>query len=265
MDTLNIGPRAIATQPTRKTVEYLYATTALGLRIAHADAATDDPSLRWFLLEYRIDEEDIGRELSRYVSVSAPKAIVEARRVLADTKAVHLEAIEGLEIDLDDAQARWTNACRQKLQALRVKLTDMRARTAPDAHELNVATDGSPGATEALAPHFFIYLAPDDLAARGGAPAFTASASQSQLRARNYVGSWLLEENVDVDVSGVARCGWPLPAFQRWIHGLATLRRKPSRDEDAPVPGDCVFAAGNGHCLVMDLPTFSKRYPPQGK
>ncbi|BFG73863.1 hypothetical protein PTKU46_18960 [Paraburkholderia terrae] len=92
-----------------------------------ADAAMHDPSLRWCLLEYRIDVDDMSREQSRYISLSAPKAIVAARRAAADAKAVHPGDLSTLELDFDDAEQRWTNACRQKIQALRVKLTDMRA------------------------------------------------------------------------------------------------------------------------------------------
>jgi hypothetical protein len=107
---------------------------ALGGRVVRADAAMHDPTLRWCLLEYRIDVDDMGRELSRYISLSALKAIVAARRALADAKAVHSGDLSTLELDFDDAEQRWTNAFRQKIQALRVKLTDMRADTAPDAH-----------------------------------------------------------------------------------------------------------------------------------
>ena len=297
MDTLNIShPDPLAPPAhasiTRKSVEYLYATTVLDLRIAHTDAAASNPSLRWCLLEYRVDDNDVHRELSRYFSLSAPKAIVGARRALADAKAVHLTGVGALEIDLDDAEQRWTNACRQKLQALRVKLTELRARTAPDACELpwqrveTGAIDAASGVasaieTQVLAPHYFIYLIAGDIAAIGSAHAATqsvtsgafertiettaASTSHSQLRARNYIGSWLLEENVEVGVCAVARYGWPLPAFQRWIQGHVAMRRKPQRDECTGVPTDCVLAAGGGRCLLMDLPTFAERNLPQGK
>ncbi|WP_231949978.1 hypothetical protein [Paraburkholderia caribensis] len=85
MDALNLSqPEPVPLQQlaptTRKTVEYLYATMALGGRAVRADVPMHDPSLRWCLLEYRIDDDDVGRELSRYISLSAPKAIVAARR-----------------------------------------------------------------------------------------------------------------------------------------------------------------------------------------
>jgi hypothetical protein len=263
---------------TRKTIEYLYVTTALGLRVAPADLNYFDPSLRWCLLEYRIDDDDIGRELSRYVSLSAPKAIVEARRALADAKAAHVGDIATLELDLDDAEQRWTHACRQKLQALRVKLTEMCAHAAPDAHELALPGDDVAGdsvahdtaallATDAVAnrrasaPHYFIYRAPGPEAA----PARADPANVSQLRARNYIGGWLLEADVEVAASKVALCGWPLPAFRRWIQGVSALRRKPPRDEGAPTMADCVLAAGRGACLVMDLAAFAACHLPRGK
>ncbi|MBN3767477.1 hypothetical protein [Burkholderia sp. Ac-20365] len=281
MDTLNLRPSDLAArrqqaQSTRKTVEYLYATTALGLRVAGADATAHDPSLRWCLLEYRIDDDDVGRELSRYFSLSAPKAIIEARRALEDAKAVHLTDIVTLELDLDDAEQRWANACRQKLQALRVKLTDMCARMAPDAREVALPGRGV-GETEIvanrqkLAPHYFIYLASGENAVTDDARVDLANVSQLspsqqfQLRARNYIGGWLLEDDIEVDAADVALRGWPLPAFRRWIQGVAALRRKPPRDEGTAVPGDCVIAAGQGFCLVMDLPTFIARHLPQDK
>ncbi|SDH63620.1 hypothetical protein SAMN04487926_106163 [Paraburkholderia steynii] len=66
MDALNLtAPRQQPAPTTRTTVEYLYATMALGGRVVRADAAMHDPTLRWCLLEYRIDVDDIGRELSR--------------------------------------------------------------------------------------------------------------------------------------------------------------------------------------------------------
>jgi hypothetical protein len=43
------------------------------------------------------------------------------------------------------------------------------------------------------------------------------------------------------------------------------LRRKPLRDEGAAVPVDCVLAAGQGFCLVLDLPTFATRNLPQDR
>jgi hypothetical protein len=270
MDTLNLREPdpALLTQrvaATRKTVEYLFATSALGMRVASGDAFAFDPSLRWCLLEFRTDDDDVGRELSRYFSLSAPKAIIEARRALADAKAVHLHDVGALEFDLDDAEQRWTRACRQKLQALRVKLTEMRAHTAPDAHELHVGVDGDTQA-RSLAPHYFIYLAADARATGGefvdAAGALQVSqfpqSPQFHLRARNYIGDWLLEENVEVDASAVALCGWPLPAFRRWIQGVVALRRKLPRDEGSLLKGDCVLAAGQGFCLVMDLATFER-------
>ena len=275
MDTLNLRePNATASRQrapaTRKSVEYLYATSALGMRIAHGDAFAFDPSLRWCLLEFRTDDDDVGRELSRYFSLSAPKAIIEARRALADAKAVHLNDVGALEFDLDDVEQRWTHACRQKLQALRVKLTEMRAHTAPGAHELALHDDAIDAVTHAqnLAPHYFIYLAPDRRAARGGEPVGAADFSrtvQFRLRARNYVGGWLLEENVEVEASAVALRGWPLPAFRRWVQGVIALRRKPPRDEVSMLPGDCVLAAGQDFCLVMDLATFTRETLPQDK
>ncbi|WP_109479494.1 hypothetical protein [Paraburkholderia sp. C35] len=280
MDTLNLRqPDPAALQPlapvTRKTVEYLYATTALGLRVARTDAAMHDPSLRWCLLEYRIDDNDVSRELSRYISLSAPKAIIEARRALADAKAVHLNEAATLELDLDDAEQRWTNACRQKLQALRVKLTDLCAHTAPDAHELALPErriEGGVidiGATmPILAPHYFIYLVAGESVANGSERDDLANVSQMepfQLRARNYIGGWLQEDDIEVDAADVALRGWPLPAFRRWIQGVAALRRKPPRDEGVMLPGDCVLAAGDGFCLAMDLPTFAAHNLPQGK
>ncbi|MEM5341755.1 hypothetical protein [Paraburkholderia azotifigens] len=284
MDTLNLREpgSAASKQPvsaTRKTVEYLYATSALGMRIAHGDAFAFDPSLRWCLLEFRTDDDDVGRELSRYFSLSAPKAIIEARRALADAKAVHLSDVGSLEFDLDEAEQRWVHACRQKLQALRVKVTEMRAHTAPDAHEValheacpddeatGVAANAQVMNGQVLAPHYFIYLAPD-LRPAGGEPVDTANISQSlqlQLRARNYVGDWLLEENVEVHASAVALRGWPLPAFRRWVQGVIALRRKPPRYEAATLPGDCVLAAGDDFCLVMDLATFARATLPQDK
>jgi hypothetical protein len=195
MDTLNIShPDPLAPPAhasiTRKSVEYLYATTVLDLRIAHTDAAASNPSLRWCLLEYRVDDNDVHRELSRYFSLSAPKAIVEARRALANAKAVHLTDVGTLELDLDDAEERWTNACRQKLQALRVKLTEKRERTGPDARKLpwqrveTEAIDAASGvasaiATQVLAPHYFIYLLEGDIAAIGSEHATTQSATSS--------------------------------------------------------------------------------------
>ena len=287
MDTLNLREPDSTTahrhvSATRKTVEYLYVTSALGMRITHGDAFAFDPSLRWCLLEFRTDDDDIGRELSRYFSLSAPKAIIEARRALADAKAVHLNDVGSLEFDLDDAEQRWTHACRQKLQALRVKLTEMRAHTAPDAHELalhearagseavDVITDTQTTSAQSLAPHYFIYLAPDVRAA-GSESVDAANISQRpqfaqrHLRARNYLGGWLLEENVEVEASAVARRGWPLPAFRRWVQGVVALRRKPPRDEAPMLAGDCVLAAGQDCCLVMDLATFARETLPQDK
>ncbi|WP_243468471.1 hypothetical protein [Paraburkholderia sp. PGU19] len=283
MDALNLSQPALAPhqQPastTRKTVEYLYATMALGGRVVRADAAMHDPSLRWCLLEYRIDDDDIGRELSRYISLSAPKAIVAARRALADAKAVHPGDLSTLELDFNDAEQRWTNACKQKIQALRVKLTEMRAHTAPDAHAFVLSERRVEGgavdrlaSTRILAPHYFIYLAPAESMASESGHVDVASVSQTmplprlQLRARNYIGGWLQEENVEVAVVDVAWCGWPLPAFQRWIQGVVALRRKAPRDEGAAVPVDCVLAAGESFCLVMDLPTFVARNLPQDR
>ncbi|WP_233451345.1 hypothetical protein [Paraburkholderia caribensis] len=280
MDALNLSqpepaPLQQLAPPTRKTVEYLYATMALGGRAVRADAAMHDPSLRWCLLEYRIDDDDVGRELSRYISLSAPKAIVAARRALADAKAVHPGDLSTLELDFDDAEQRWTNACRQKIQALRVKLTEMCAHTAPDAHEFVLPGRRVEGgavdivaSTRILAPHYFIYLAPGESMASGSGHVEVANVSQMtpsprwQLRARNYIGGWLQEENVEVQAADVALCGWPLPAFRRWIQGVAALRRKLSREEGVAVPGDCVLAAGEGFCLVMDLPTFAARNLP---
>ncbi|MBN3754590.1 hypothetical protein G3N95_16690 [Paraburkholderia sp. Tr-20389] len=275
MDTLNLreSDLPVSTQrvsATRKTVEYLYATSALGMRIAHGDAFAFDPSLRWCLLEFRTDDDDIGRELSRYFSLSAPKAIIEARRALADAKAVHLNDVGALEFDLDDAEQRWTYACRQKLQALRVKLTEMRAHTAPDAHELaRHEPDVADVVTHAqsLAPHYFIYLAPGVRGA-GDGPVDPASVSQSlpfHLLARNYVGGWLLEDNVEVEASAAVRCGWPLPAFRRWVEGVVALRRKPPRDEAPTLPCDCVLAAAPAFCFVMDLATFARATVPPDK
>ncbi|MGT2471304.1 hypothetical protein [Paraburkholderia terrae] len=63
----------------------------------------------------------------------------------------------------------------------------------------------------------------------------------------------------------VASCGWPLPAFQRWIQTVVALRRKPPRDEGAAVPIDCVLAAGRSFRLVMDLLTFAIRNLPQDR
>ncbi len=259
------------------------------MRIAPADAAATtaaaafDPSLRWCLLEYGIDDDDIGREPSRYVSLSAPKAILKARRALADAKAVHLDDVRTLELELDDAEQRWSKACRQKLQALRVKLTEMHTHAASDARELasselqpGSATDSAtnrhpnvlanwpanwPANWTALAPYYFIYLAPD------GAHTGVANAAQLPapptaqwgLRARNYLGRWLLEDDVEVDALAVARCGWPLPAFQRWIQGVVATRRKPSREEGIVRSVDCVLAAGHDFCLAMDLQTFTMR------
>jgi hypothetical protein len=283
MDALNISQPELAPlqQPaptTRKTVEYLYATMALGGRVVSADADMRDPSLRWCLLEYRIDDDDVGRELSRYISLSALKAIVAARRALADAKAVHPGDLSTLELDFDDAEHRWTNACRQKIQALRVKLTEMRAHAAPDAHEFGsperrVEGGGrdSVASTRILAPHYFIYLAPGESMASGSGHVDVANVPQMtplpqlQLRARNYIGGWLQEENVEVAAADVALCGWPLPAFQRWIQGVVALRRKPPRDEGGAVPVDCVLAAGQGFCLVLDLPTFATRNLPQDR
>jgi hypothetical protein len=110
MDTLNLLARETAPPPmlaptTRKTVEYRTRRPHSALRIASADAAATtaaaafDPSLRWCLLEYRIDDDAIGRELSRYVSLSAPKAIGEARRAFADANAVHLDDVGTLELE----------------------------------------------------------------------------------------------------------------------------------------------------------------------
>lgn len=286
MDSLNLRPSDLAARQqqagqqarqqagaTRKTVEYLYATTALGLRVAGADAAMHDPSLRWGLLEYRVDDDDVGRELSRYFSLDAPKAIIEARRALADAKAVHLNDIVTLELDLDDAELRWANACRQKLQALRVKLTEMCAHTAPDAHafvlprrRIESGAAASVATTRILAPHYFIYLASADNAVSDDARVTLANVSQLhplQLRARNYIGRWLLEEDIEVEAAEVALRGWPLPAFRRWMQGVAALRRKPPRDEVAVLADDCVLAAGQGFCLVMDLPTFAARHLSQ--
>ena len=274
MDTLNLRePDPTTTNrhvsATRKTVEYLYVTSALGVRITHGDAFAFDPSLRWCLLEFRTDDDDIGRELSRYFSLSAPKAIIEARRALADAKAVHLNDVGSLEFDLDDAEQRWTHACRQKLQALRVKLTEMCAHAAPDATVLHVDVDGV-AETRRLAPHYFIYLAPDVRAA-GSESVDAANISQRpqfaqrHLRARNYLGGWLLEENVEVEAAAVARRGWPLPAFRRWVQGVVALRRKPPRDEAPMLAGDCVLAAGQDCCLVMDLATFARETLPQDK
>gem|GEM_PF-3113290 len=283
MDALNLSqpelaPRQQPAPTTRKTVEYLYATMALGGRVVRADAAMHDPSLRWCLLEYRIDDDDVGRELSRYISLSAPKAIVAARRALADAKAVHPGDLSTLELDLDDAEQRWTNACRQKIQALRVKLTEMRAHTAPDAHEFVLPERRVEGGaldivarTRILAPRYFIYLASGESMASGSGHVDVANVSQTtslpqlQLRARNYIGGWLQQENVEVAAADVALCGWPLPAFQRWIQGVVALRRKLPRDEGAAVPIDCVLAAGEGFCLVMDLPTFAARNLPQDR
>jgi hypothetical protein len=283
MDALNLSqPEPVPLQQlaptTRKTVEYLYATMALGGRAVRADVPMHDPSLRWCLLEYRIDDDDVGRELSRYISLSAPKAIVAARRALADAKAVHPGDLSTLELDFDDAEQRWTNACRQKIQALRVKLTEMRAHTAPDADEFVLSGRGVEGgavdivaSTRLLAPHYFIYLAPAGSMASGSGQVEVANVSQMtplpqwQLCARNYIGGWLHEENVEVEVADVALCGWPLPAFRRWIQGVVALRRKLSREEGAAVPGDCVLAAGEGFCLVMDLPTFAAHNLPQDR
>lgn len=278
MDALNLRqPDPAALQPpaptTRKAVEYLYATTALGVggRIVRADVALNDPSLRWCLLEYRIDDDDVGRELSRYISLSAPKAIVAARRTLADAKSVHTGDLSMLALDFDDAEQRWTNACRQKIQALRVKLTEMRAHMAPDAREIVLPARqlGRSAADivadpQILAPHYFIYLAPGESVANGSGHVDVIS-PQLQLRARNYIGGWLQEDNVEVQAADVALCGWPLPAFRRWIQGVVALRRKPLREERAAVPGDCVLAAGQGFCLVMDLPTFAARHLPRDR
>ncbi len=251
---------------------------ALGGRVVRADAAMHDPTLRWCLLEYRIDVDDVGRELSRYISLSAPKAIVAARRALADAKAVHPGDLCTLELDFDDAEQRWTNACRQKIQALRVKLTDMRAHTAPDAHEFVLPERRVEGGAldivaraRILAPHYFIYLASGESMASGSGHDDVANVSQTtplprlQLRAGNYIGGWLQEENVEVAVADVALYGWPLSAFQRWIQGVVALRRKPPRDAGAAVPIDCVLAPGRGFCLVMDLPTFAIRNLPQDR
>ncbi|MFP3554442.1 hypothetical protein SB861_27580 [Paraburkholderia sp. SIMBA_049] len=191
---------------------------------------------------------------------------------------MHPGDLSTLELDFDDAEHRWTNACRQKIQALRVKLTEMRAHTVPDAHEFILperrVEDGAldiVASTRILAPHYFIYLAPSESAASGSVHVDVANASQMtplsrlQLRARNYIGGWLQEENVEVGAADVASCGWPLTAFQRWIQGVVALRRKPPRDEGAAVPIDCVLAAGQGFCLVMDLPTFTARKLPQDR
>jgi len=250
-DTLSLTPppdlagTAMHALTTRKTVEYLYATTALGACIGAVNAVdsglagdASDPSLRWTLLEYRTDASDIDRELSRYLSLGAPKAIVEARRALADAKAVHLADVGSLEFDLDDAEQRWSAGCRQKLQALRVKLTAMLEKTMPEGQ---LADDVHTGI---MAPHYFIYLATD--------------ASAGRLRARNYLGSWLQADDFELDVSAVAGSGWPLHAFQRWIQGLVALRRKPTREDALVVPADCVLAASAGRCYAMDLQTFVK-------
>jgi hypothetical protein len=244
IDTIGLTPppdlagAAMHALTTRKTVEYLYATATLGAGLGAFESGVagyaSDPSLRWTLIEYRTDPSDIDRELSRYISLGAPKAIVEARRALADAKAVHLTDVGSLEFDLDDAERRWSNGCRQKVQALRVKLTETRNKTLPDTQ----------------APHFFIYLAADSIASDGPSP--------KRLRARNYLGSWLLEDNLDVDIAEVASAGWPLPAFQRWIQALAALRRKPSREDAHVAPSDCVLAASEGRCYAMDLQTFTR-------
>lgn len=275
MDTMSLTPppdlagAAMHALTTRKTVEYLYATAALGASIGTIESGlagdASDPSLRWTLLEYRTDASDIDRELSRYISLSAPKAIADARRTLVDAKAVHLSDVGSLEFDLDDAEQRWSAGCRQKLQALRVKLTALRDKTAPegqvavevggDTGGLSEPADGLRAAGQVvdantLAPHYFIYLATDEVA--------SVHASTKRLRARNYLGSWLQADDVELDVSAVAVSGWPLPAFQRWIQGLVAMRRKPTRDDALIVPSDCVLAATAGRCYAMDLQTFIK-------
>ncbi|ACC70949.1 hypothetical protein PPMP20_05030 [Paraburkholderia phymatum] len=47
--------------------------------------------------KFQIDEDDVSRELSRYFSLSAPKGIIEARRALADAKAVHPDDVGAFE------------------------------------------------------------------------------------------------------------------------------------------------------------------------
>ncbi|BDC38684.1 hypothetical protein [Paraburkholderia terrae] len=124
---------------------------------------------------------------------------------------MHPGDLSTLELDFDDAEQRWTNACRQKIQALRVKLTDMRAHTAPDAHEFVLperrVEGGAPdvvASTRILAPHYFIYLASGESMASGSGHDDVANVSQTtplpqlQLRAGNYIGGWLQEENVEV-------------------------------------------------------------------
>jgi hypothetical protein len=74
---------------------------------------------------------------------------------------------------------------------------------------------------------------------------------------RNYLGRWLLEHDVEVDASAVARCDWPLPAFKRWIQGVVALRGKSSREEGIVRSVDCVLAPGHDFCLAMDLQTFT--------
>ena len=47
--------------------------------------------------------------------------------------------------------------------------------------------------------------------------------------------------------------------------GVVALRRKLLCDEGAAVPIDCMLAAGEGFCLVMDLLTFAIRDLPQDR
>ncbi|MGT2471305.1 hypothetical protein [Paraburkholderia terrae] len=120
----------------------------------------------------------------RYISLSAPKAIVAVRRARADAKAVHPADLSTLELDFDDAEQHWTNACRQNIQALRVKLTDIRAHTAPDAHEFVLperrVEGGAPDVVASTRRHVDVANVSQ-----------TTPLPQLQLRARNYIGGWL--------------------------------------------------------------------------
>jgi hypothetical protein len=265
---------AATSMTTRKAVEYLYTTTALGLRVSpfYTPGTTGElapeSAMRWCLLEYRVDTSDIDREVAQYFSLTAPKAIVDARQALSEAKAKHLTDIVDLELDLEEAEQRWTNACRQKLQTLRVRLTETRAKSAPDS--TGAATRVSNGAElSAMVPHYFIYLGSQGslAAAQSGsgrsAPLAVELSNPAQLRARNYLGGWLQEDDVEVDVATLPGRGWPLAAFRQWIEEIMAMRHKSHGENGASA--SCVLAATEGRCFVMDLHGFARHYLTPGR
>lgn len=263
---------------TRKTVEYLYTTTALGLRVSALDplavagAPAFDPATRWCLLEFRVDARDIDGEVARYFSMTAPRAILQARQALSDAKVRHLTGIAELDLDLEEAEQRWSKACKQKLQTLRVKLTGTGAKSAPASNPVGSfisngvdamnrgASDGDIKDTlrPTLVPHYFVYLG-SDVQGDIVSPVTMAAPTPARLRARNYLGSWLHEDDVEVEVETLPMHGWPLPAFRRWITEVVAARQKKPDDRFAD-PGNCVIAAAQGQCFVMDLDAFTRHY-----